>query len=337
MDVRQTLIALSVTTVLATSMPGSAFAKQTDEDDSVHRWGRWAVLAPAAGVEETLMFPVAANELGRCEAGANCPEPQNGDDPQPPPPPPPPEVKSPCEAGMPCGFARVDRGGSESNNDYVAAFALDMQEPGGEDEEPGTVAFGVGAGTLLDPNTTGETTSDTEEAAYGSDLVRTLDRRAESILRGDILRDESDTKQVVNGFWQHGENTGDFVWGITATADEMNRLASELGGDTLAVYQGFTMNGGTVDMQVNFDAASWSGEFNGAIDFSASGDVVGSGFVSDANGFSENIAKGAVKGGFVNAGQNVIGGYEVVDTEGMKDADVFKGDLQPRIEAAGLK
>lgn len=350
MDVRKTLIALGVVTALVTGLPTSAIAKKTDEDDSVHRWGRWEVLSPAAGVEELPAFPaVAGNEIGRCESGKNCPEPQSipeppPPEPPPPPPPPPPEVRSPCEAGMPCGFARVDLTDSESEtgSSYVAAFALDMNELDPEDEGTSNVAFGVGAGTLLDPDTTDEINSDTEAATYSETSVRVLDNNADSYLRGRITRDGGE-KVLVTGLWEHDGVGGEYVWGIAATDAQMGALKDqllEIQGNLTAIYSGAIANGGSVVMQVDFNDATWSGQFNGNVGFSASGDVIGSGFVSDAAGFSANIAEGVVKGGFVNAGRNAIGGYEVVDVEGLRDADVFNAGLvqeQTQLEPASLR
>ena len=101
-----------------------------------------------------------------------------------------------------------------------------------------------------------------------------------------------------------------------------------------AVYQGSTMgavNGGegAVRLEINFSSDTWKGEFNSKAFTVDKGVVVGSGFVTDANSkFSNNIKSGDVKGVFVNAGNNAIGGYEVEFQNGLKDADVFSAGLQ---------
>ncbi len=129
-------------------------------------------------------------------------------------------------------------------------------------------------------------------------------------------------------------NGGEYVWGVTATADQMQSLISSLGGDMIAVYQGSTMgavNGGegAVRLEMNFSSDTWKGEFNNNAFTVEKGVVVDSGFVTDANSkFSNNIKSGDVKGVFVNAGNNAIGGYEVEFKNGLKDADVFSAGLQ---------
>ncbi|MBI5041888.1 MAG: hypothetical protein HZB57_12040 [Gammaproteobacteria bacterium] len=234
---------------------------------------------------------------------------------------------------MPCGFARIDfpfDSSEESTPDasHVVPFELTL------DEEGGTVAF------VVDPDSDAPIQSDTAPALILPPVVFTYPGGS-SDLSGPITRDEAGNPVVAQGMWDNTSygsdesaivNGGEFVWGITATANEMQSLISGLGSDTIAVYQGMTMgitngNEGAVRLEVNFDASTWRGEFNNNA-FTASGDVIGSGFVSDAKGFSENIASGEVKGGFVNAGHNAIGGYEVKDVEGIKSADVFSTTLQ---------
>lgn len=334
MDVNQTLIALGVSAALAAGAGPSAAALSAQEDDSVHKWGRWAVLAPAAGAEEVLAFPVAANEIGRCEAGANCPDPDLQPIPEPDPEP---VVKSPCEAGMPCGFARIDRpydpaGSAAPGSSSVVPFQLLLQE------ENGTVAF------VVNPDsTTGRIQSNTVPAIYTAYSVRSRPGYG-SDLRGELTRD-GERPVVAQGPWRHVTpgnpeteapdvvNGGEYVWGITASKEDLERLASDLGADTIAVYQGATLgvlNGGegNVRLEVNFDGGTWTGDFGGTVAFTAAGVLVGSGFVSSANGFSNNITSGEVKGGFVNTGHTAVGGYDVTTTGGHNAVDVFRADLQ---------
>lgn len=347
MDVSKNLISLAVALAIGVVAPFSAAAKKLDENDSVHRWGRWAVLSPAAGGEEAAAFPVAANEIGRCEAGANCPGIQLNSRPQPPEEPPPeeppveppveppqpPEATSPCEAGMPCGFARVDTPYDPAaevapEESRIESFSVQF------DHENGQVAFAVA------PGEEGEIQSETVPAVYTAFIVESEEGFG-SDLRGTLTRDGA-RPVVSQGLWSDTVESdeeqselvgGEYVWGITATAEDLQQLAGDLGGETIAVYDGLTMgamNGseGAVRLEVDFDAAEWSGDFDGAVAFSASGEVVGSGFVSDADGFSSNIATGDVKGGFVNAGHTAIGSYDVTDNEGLKDVDIFRADLQ---------
>ncbi len=337
MEVKKSLIAIGISSALVMGAWTTAVAK-TGDDDSVYQWGRWAVLAPAAGVEEVIAYaPAGTDNLGSCESSENCPTPLFTDTPEPPVPPEPPVATSPCEAGAPCGFARVDhpydasqRTKPESSD--VVPFELTL------DEDAGTVAY------VVDPGSVNEIQSATVPASIQTSAVpgavNTL-RGSPVVLRGQIQA-RNPQAALVQGLWRNtnsgdSENIivdgGEFVWGITANADEMQSLISGLGGDMTAVYQGITMgttngNEGAVRLDINFGNATWSGQFDADISFAASGDVVNSGFVSNANGFSGNIVSGEVKGGFVNAGNNAIGGYEVVDTNGIQAADVFNTTLQ---------
>lgn len=326
MELKKSLLALGVSSVLMAGVCTTAAAQTAQqEDDSVYRWGRWAVLAPAAGNEEVIAFsPPGTNDLGRCESAANCPSPINGPQNNP---------EEPCTAGMPCGFARVDQPHDASQNTKpdssdVVPFALTI------DEDAGTVAY------VVDPGTADEINSPAAMANILREFVSL--RSPDSTLAGPIqARGAADQPALVQGPWRRSidngaggidNHGGEFVWGITATSGEMQSLIGGLAGST-AVYQGMTMgttngNEGMVRLEIDFGAATWSGQFDADLNFSASGAVVGSGFVSNASGFSGNIASGEVKGGFVNAGNNAIGGYEVTDTNGIQAADVFNTTLQ---------
>ncbi len=361
MNIKKSLIALSVFSILMGGVWEAAVAKNADkEQDSVKRWGRWAVLSPAAGQEEAGLTTIAAaNDLGSCESSENCPGIQPVGEPvEPPPGPGPatadldrrpgPEVKSPCEAGMPCGFARIDHPFDSEEvkaptDSDVVPFELTLKE---EEGGIGTVEF------VVDPDSESEIRSDNAVPAgitppssqIGSVMT---DPGGSSNLFGTFLRNEAGDPVVSQGRWSndgfdfendHSINDGgEYVWGITAKAGEMQSLISSLGGDMTAVYQGKTMgsvNGteGAVRLEVNFSSDTWTGAFNNDPHnermFTASGVVVGSGFVSNANGFSNTVASGDVKGAFVNAGNNAIGGYEVEFKNGLKDADVFSTKLQ---------
>lgn len=338
MELKKSLIAVGISSVLMAGTWATATAKTAVEEDSVYRWGRWAVLAPAAGAEEVIAFaPAGTNDLGRCESAANCPSFNGPTDTPEEPPVEPPVAVSPCEAGLPCGFARVDHPydpsqASKPESSDIVPFEL-MLDDGAQ-----TVAF------VVDPGSVSEIQSATVPASIQTSAVpgavNTL-RGSPVVLRGQIQA-RNPQAALVQGLWRNTNsgdsaniivNGGEFVWGVTASADEMQSLISSLGGDMTAVYQGITMgttngNEGAVRLDINFGNATWSGQFDADISFAASGDVVNSGFVSNANGFSGNIVSGEVKGGFVNAGNNAIGGYEVVDTNSIQAADVFNTTLQ---------
>jgi hypothetical protein len=67
---------LALGLVLAFGAGQQAWAAQQQEDDSVYRWGRWAVLSPAAGGDsyEGSETPDAANNARPSDASAFQPE-----------------------------------------------------------------------------------------------------------------------------------------------------------------------------------------------------------------------------------------------------------------------
>ncbi|MBI5040886.1 MAG: hypothetical protein HZB57_06725 [Gammaproteobacteria bacterium] len=110
---------LAISIALAVSGVAGA-ATKSNEDDSVHEWGRWAVLMPAAGPEagpDVAVIP-AGNDLGSCESSENCPKivSNSVEPPQPPPPPPPPVVEGHCQAGASCGYATYEYSYSTYNS-----------------------------------------------------------------------------------------------------------------------------------------------------------------------------------------------------------------------------
>ncbi|MBU1191819.1 MAG: hypothetical protein KKE76_08910 [Gammaproteobacteria bacterium] len=325
MEVKKSLIAVGVTSVLMVGAWATASANTDKDDDSVYQWGRWAVLAPAAGVQEVVAFaPVGTANLGSCASDENCPTFTVTTEQPEEPPVEPPVATSPCEAGAPCGFARVDhpyRNQIEApDSSSIAPFQLVMTQ-GGQGGD--TVAF------VVDPGTADEIASGTVSAIIRPTVV--VAYPGGPILSGLLTPGDDEAPAVGRGVWGVDESGGEFVWGITANASQMASFISGLGGDRIANYSGFTqgvLNGGegAVNMSVNFSDATWSGQFNNNA-FTASGVVVDSGFVSNAAGFSPNIASGEVYGAFVNAGNNAIGAYDVTNTVGVRSADVFKADF----------
>ncbi len=124
---------LAISIAMAVSGVAGA-ATKSNENDSVHEWGRWAVLMPAAGPEagpDVAAIP-AGNDLGSCESSGNCPKVVLAVVPEPPAPPveppappveppvppvePPPVVEGHCVAGAACGYASYQY--SYSRDDY---------------------------------------------------------------------------------------------------------------------------------------------------------------------------------------------------------------------------
>lgn len=320
MDVKRSLISLCLSFALGGALVGVAVAKTAEDEDSVRSWGRWAVLSPAAGADEYVAFaPEGISNLGRCDTAANCPTPN----PEPTP------DEGPCVAGQPCGFAYIDhlvRGEGQGDDSHMGRFELTVSEG-----ETDTVAFRV---TNTDEGI--DIQSDTLPALFTDTGFRSNDRTSPSLINGRVTElDADEAPAVIEGFWRQNaddgsfQQNGEYVIGITATAAELSSMLDEFGGaDRVAYYQGPTGRGGDVWLRMDFGQSTWSGEFAGQqVSFDAGGAIIGSGFVSDPGSFSGNIASGAVEGGFVNAGQNAIGAFEVTDLEGMHDADIFNAGL----------
>lgn len=354
MELKKSLLALGVSSVIMAGVCTTAAAQTAEEDDSVYRWGRWAVLAPAAGPEEVIAFsPPGSNDLGRCESAANCPSPINGPQNNPnspgetPPGEEPPVATGPCQAGMPCGFARIDyrvSGSSQPSARHVGLIDLSLVD-GRDTEDASSVAFSITGPSAPDGEVV-NLNSETLSADVGDEGFRSTARGSLSSISGRITRDQVNDVAVVEGPWRqigpagafaHG---GEFVWGLTATADQMSALMGQLsgglGGDLVAAYTGATATGGTINLDFNFSNATWAGTVSGTVmTFDAGGVINNSNFVSDAGQFSPNVATGDLQGAFVNAGNNAIGSFEVVDQGGLREADVFNTTLQnPLVQPA---
>lgn len=323
MNFSKPLLTLGVFAALAGISGGAAAVTKNADDDSVYRWGRWAVLAPAAGAEDLLAFaPAGSHDLDRCEAAANCPEPQAKAGPEEP------IVQVPCAAGAACGFTRIDRRNPDGSTDdsTTGLFALELQADG---EGDGTANFRV------NPGEPGEIASGDLPATIGPTRFRSTDRDDPAQVGGRVVAGETD---VVEGFWRQITGPaldGEFRVGTAATEGEMAALMGQLdlGGAVVGVYAGPTASSlrgaADVHMTMDFGTSEWTGRFTGSqVQFGAGGRIQDSGFVSDAARFSDNIATGTVQGAFVNAGHNAIGAFEVTDTAGSHDADVFNAGLQ---------
>lgn len=347
MDVSKPLINISVCLTLALSAQAGLAIEQ--DDDSVDSWGRWMVLSPAAGPEDFVAFaPEEPPDVGRCEASQNCPGVAFNETPtEPPPPTEPPTSLGPCFSGQGCGFARSDYrsnnpgsnalqpaavGGTIAGNagpgSDVGYFELELVS--GESGGSETAAYRANVG---DPD---EIASGPVDAQINASNFRTTDRGSPYRVLGNITRDADGTPVMVEGFWRqvdpNSAQSGEYVWGLAASETEMAGLMDQLqaeGGTLVGRYEGATGRGTGVELDIDFGAGTWSGDFAGGVPFTAGGTVGGTSFVSDPEQFSGNIDTGVVEGGFVNAGSNAIGGYDVTDLEGLREADVFNTLRQP--------
>lgn len=322
-------IRLPLYCILAIAMCGTANAKtQSEDEDSVYQWGRWAVLAPAAGrpdvagprqlVQPADLGPGEAEQLtGEVEVADNGGEEPPPEPPTPPTPPTPPQAAGPCNDG-PCGFARIDTRSNAAGGDQTATYDLDL------DEGANTTAFQV------NPGEADEIASATTTVAVGTTNFITPFGSQPSAIRGALTRDGDTTPVVITGFWRHAGDQGEFVWGMPASAAELDGLQQ---GNVVADYNGAMADGGQASLSLDFGQQTWNGSFaGGAIDFSSNGEIDGAAIRS--TGFSSNIDPEAsfVEGGVVNHGDTVIGRFEVQDT-GAEAAysDIFRADRQQQV------
>lgn len=330
MDVSKSLIAMSVSVALMGGVWESAVAKKSDEEDSVYRWGRWAVLAPAAGQEEVIaLAPAGTNDLGRCDSGANCPDPNIPEKP--------PEPPKEEDVGKLVGYARIDyreRGSNQVFPRNVGRFQAYIDGTG-ESPEAGYKVTGPSA-----PD--GDNVS--LDSGYlpvqaDADGFRSTERGNDSFSGSFTYGDDGEVA-IVEGPWRQiaddgsHAHSGEYVLGITATKAEiatlMDSLDIGLGGDIFAQYSGPTATGGSLDLEFNLSRNTWEGTVNGTVlNFDAAGSLNNAEFVADQ--FSDNITSGEMQGALVNAGNNAIGSFVVESDRGegglLREADIFNAGL----------
>lgn len=331
MDVSKTLISMSVSVALLGGVWGSAVAKKSDEEDSVYRWGRWAVLAPAAGQEEVIAYaPAGAGDLGRCDSAANCPDPNVPQKPE--------EPEQPEEdVSKLVGYARIDyreRGSAQAYPRNVGTFEAYV----GDDEsapEAGYIVSGPSAPDGENVNLDSGYLSVAVDAAGFRSTTRGNDS-----FSGRFTYGADGELAIVEGPWRQiaddgsHAHSGEYVLGFTATKAEiatlMDTLDIGLGGDIFAQYSGPTATGGSLDLEFNLSRNTWEGSVNGTVmNFDAGGSLNNAEFVADH--FSDNVSRGAMQGALVNAGNNAIGSFVVESDIGegglLREADIFNASL----------
>jgi hypothetical protein len=329
MGLKKSLVTMSISAALMGGAWEFAVAKQADEEDSVYRWGRWAVLAPAAGQEEVIAFnPPVVNDLLRCESENNCPEPIASSEPP---------VEPPQSQAEPVGYARIDyreSGSSQAFTRYVGAFDMSL-----DDSDPASVEAGyIVTGPSAPQGETVILDSGLLPVAVTATGFRSTARDRNSF-SGRFTYGADNEVAIVEGPWRQiaadgsHAHSGEFVWGMTATTAEINALMDQLdiglGGDIFARYSGPTATGGKLDLEFNLSRNTWEGNVQGTVlSFDAGGSLADAKFTADQ--FSNNITSGEMQGALVNAGHNAIGSFAVESTIGqttLREADVFNAGL----------
>lgn len=353
MDVKISLISMSISVALLGGVWGPAAAKQAQEEDSVYQWGRWAVLAPAAGQEEVIaLAPAVFNDLGPCESSANCRDPNRPEDPPVQPPEEPP-VEPPVSEAEPVGYARIDyreRGSNQVFTRYVGGFELYLDGSAADSEEdPESLGYIVTGPSAPDGDTVTLDSGLLPVAVDAAGFRSTA--RGNNSFSGRFTYGADDEVAVIQGPWRQiaadgsHAHSGEYVFGITATGVEMTALMEQLdsrvlGSDIFAQYSGPTATGGAIALEFNLTRDTWQGTVHGnVVDFDASGTLSNARFV--ANDFSDNITSGEMEGALVNAGHNAIGSFAVESDRGegglLREADIFNAELStagPSVEVA---
>ena len=267
-----------------------------DAAGSVRCWGPWPTLSPQAGGPggDSLVVPEFPIE----PRPEQLPDPSADDiDPEFP--------LTPCEPGLPCGFATVVAGGSGTDTAENTQFAkIELANDG---SSFGIQGDGVAISSGSDLNTEYAPRPDqfeTLRAGRATILGILTGQPSELIAR--VLR-ENDELQVAGDFWSHNENgtenSGYFAWGRTLDQAEIDSLVA--GNAELSFSGPMSVDNATIaNITLNYGATSnWNGNWtNPAYSFSAGGDVTGANFLSNPSQFSSNVESGFVQGALVGAG-----------------------------------
>jgi len=310
----------------------SGFAKPKDDEDSVYSWGPWEVLVkPAAGLQipvSTILAGPVAPGFGSGDASSFTPMViQESSDPtvtQEA------SVEGRCVAGSACGYA------------FIFGAVL------GAKDSP---ASSLQAATpILTPvpvssdNTSLTVNSNTNVSLSESiaNVLVTFSGNSWSYINtvGNFVRLRGTTIDVAGIPFAHGESinvglgagspiTGtSFVYGESTGLDDLNALNA---GNTQATYSGVSLGSqASVDISVDFGAATWGGKWNagadtgvitetvssdnvkvisGKVGFNASGTLNGANIVSTSvTAEPGTTISGTVNASFFGGGAGVLAG-----------------------------
>jgi len=260
---------------------------------SVHCWGPWTALAPAAGGAPNA--PVVFSEETPRPEISSLYDPDVV-----------PELDLPLEGCAPgstsCGFATIVEGGAgidDADNTEIVNFAL---------ESDGT-AFTVAPGTTEEINSVAG--MDTDFAPQGGELyiLDSVGVEADpdgvqvSQLQARVKSADGSSIQYGADYWANATqdnsgtivNSGNFAWGAATGVTDLETLNANGG----AVGFSGVMSGDnttTANITLDYGADSWNGNFAGGYNFTAGGDMVGVDFLSDPAQFSGNVTDGYVQG-----------------------------------------
>ncbi|MFQ5635574.1 MAG: hypothetical protein ACE5G3_09640 [Gammaproteobacteria bacterium] len=242
---------------------------------SVHCWGPWSALAPAAGAAIGPQTLIPADEYEFRPELAEQFIPDLGS----------------CQAGQPCGFATVVAGvTSQAPSDETTFAAFDLAVDGGSfvvaPGEPAEIAStaNMSPGFIARPD---EFENMRSTGADG-------DLRSRMIAR--VIRDTNGEITVAADIWAHGNaatrvsSSGHFAWGIAMSQPDLDFLKVS---GVSAVFSGpMSVDNNTVaTVTASFGSQStWTGTWtNPGYSFDAGGSFIGADMLSDAGQFSANV------------------------------------------------
>ncbi|MFW2404523.1 MAG: hypothetical protein ACN4GT_07135 [Gammaproteobacteria bacterium] len=254
---------------------------------SVHCWGPWKSLAPAAGaaIEPPVLVPAEEYPL-RPELA------QQFD----------PNISS-CEPGQPCGFATVVESAetiAPSDQTTFAEFALAR--------DGATFAVVQGEDNTL-VSVTGMTTDFVDRPDEYENMVAAGGEGDQvSLLVARVIRGGDTSIEAAADAWVDANiatdesRSGYFAWGIATPQADLDILGSN--GTSVAFSGPMSVDNNTIgSVTVNFGTqATWNGTWaNPGYSFDAGGAVIGVDMLSDATQFSSNVSgdsfvRGAVLG-----------------------------------------
>ncbi len=303
------LIPVALSVAMAVNAAHAA-TKSNEEEDSVYRWGRWEVLAPAAGEQFAPQIPQQLSQFDPEDYEKQFREVDEPSvvDPEQPEPEQPIPVFGLCDAGTACGFSTRNTGSAEppttGQGTALNTFNLNIT-PDGEDEDSLPDAYQY----VLNQGEQDELASSVMDDVTGR---RIRQATSDDDLSGIVLSIFDDPAR---GYWDHGDETGYFVH-ATALSEEV--LA---GLDGVGLFQGDMWGNQNVfaDIMVDFGDSTWSGDWSGDHNFGAAGVVAGPNLVTQTLTNAEGFV-----GGFLGGSESdkvLVIGVDVI-TNGVQYTDV---------------
>ncbi|WP_415892144.1 hypothetical protein ACMXYN_12760 [Neptuniibacter sp. PT8_73] len=277
---KRNIVSASIASILLTgSFAVSANTEKEKEEDSVESWGAWAQQFATAAGGEFNSQALAFASFGSNETGRNT---QNE-----------PSIRSntvadevvpdesvlSCSAGSMCGFIgfntfEYDDGDHGSYGDYgdaeMGIITADMYENDDPAPQPRRVEGPV-PNLALDFEVKGN--DGFEHKGEGLPAVHYDEKYGFIVFEeggegeGQFIGfDKNDVGPLFYGFWSQWENTpngqkgvnGGFIGGVTTSLAELNAFTQF---NPTATYSGSTMFNGSVDLEIDFNNKSWSGNF----------------------------------------------------------------------------